>query len=706
MNRASNTPYVPSLLERGGVAVEAEPAFESWLEAEDLSLAITFRHTNRLVLLSRLGDRLTAERRDVQHAGKMAVSNEVLWIESGGQLWRYDGTSTGRGERRRDRDLIYAPRSGAFIGELELGAIDLAPDGRPLLVSSLLSAVGTPGPDSNFVPIWTPSFISRIRPESRCGLSGVAWRGDQPLFATAAARSDVANGWKHEWAQGGLIWDVEQDKPRLTGLSMPTSPILDGDELFFCQRGHRCLESLDLATDQVRRIADLPGVPVAARLHHEVLLVLLHPGIARPGEAATTGCPTLLGYSRGTGDRLWSVRLPGDCGPPTDLAILEASQRPDILGLRSDEARSLLYVTDERGAPHRQQIRVDPRPLPLENPPGVAPQTDATEAPGRPSGGDADIALTSDVRVWTAELSKLLESHVDATFPNLEKLMATRRLREPLTAVLLAASKGPAALSLTELQPELRTAEIVSFWVRPDLRRQGVGQRLLRETERALDGQADQLGGIIRSGWHSASVMERLLVRGGWTEPQARRITCRLDLDKYLAVRDAEALQTLPDDIRIIDWRQTSDEQRARVRARQDDAIAAGSRWYPEELTPFQLEGQFQHGPSKAMLQGDDIVGWFTCHVLSQDTLQYTALFIDPALRKLYLAMELAKATFNDHLANYQRTRPGGLRYANFMTDARNAATVQWIDAWLRRYEPRLTELRWSEKQLAATQTN
>lgn len=703
----SSPTHVPSLLERNGVPLQADPAFEPWLQSRDVSLVVSFRHTNRIVLVSRLGDRLTAERRDITGAGKLAVAGEQLWIESGGQLWRYSGTSIARGERRRDRDSIFAPRSAAFIGELELGALDVAPDGRPLLVSSLLSAVGTPGADSYFQPLWTPPFISRVRPESRCGLSGVAWHGnsDEPAFATVAARSDVANGWKHEWSQGGMLWEIGREEPRLRALSMPCAPILQGDELFFAERGRRRLQSLDLATDQVRRVCDLPGVPVAVRAHGELMLVLLHPGVAVPGESAggRASCPTVLAVTKTSGDLAWGLRLPPDCGPPTDLVLLEQSQRPDILGLRSDEARSLLYVTTADGTVRRQQVQVDPRPLALENPPGIAPDGNAsdTEQP-RPS-TDVEAALTGEARVWTADLKGLLESHVDATFPNLERLVATRRLREPLHAVMLAASKGPAALSLTEVQPE-RSAEIVSFWVRPDLRRQGVGQRLLRETERALGEDADQLTGVIRSSWHSSSVMERLLVRGGWSEPEARRITCRLDLEKYLAIRDAEELQQLPDGMRMVDWLSTTDEQRDRVRVRQQDALAKGSAWYPEELTPFQLEGQFQHGPSKAMMQGDDIVGWFTCHVLTQDTLQYTALFVDPALRKLYLAMELAKATFNDHLAQYQQTRPTGLRYASFMTDARNPATVQWIDAWLRRYEPRLAELRSSEKTISPAQ--
>ena len=703
MSSSPNTPYVPSLLERDGIPLQATAPFEAWLESSDVSLAISFRHTNRLVLVSRLGGRLTAERREIGRAGKLAVAGDQLWIESGGQLWRYGGSSIGRGERRRDRDLIFAPRSATFVGELDLSALELTSDGTPLLVSSLLSAVGTPGEDAGFEPIWAPPFISRVRPESRCGLSGVTWHDGEPRFATVAARSDVANGWKHEWTQGGVIWDVERGEARLGGLSMPASPILEGDELFFTQRGRRRLESLDLATDHVRHIADLPGVPVAVRIHRDLLLVLLHPGASRPGEGPATpgACPTLLALARSNGDLAWSAQLPGDCGPACDLVILEQSQRPDVLGLRSDEARSMLYVSTDDGATHRQQVPVDPRPLALENPPGLAPDSTGPDAADEPT-GDAEAALSSEPRVWTAELSQLLESHVDATFPNLERLVASRRLREPLTAVLLSASKGPGALSLVEVQPEHRIGEIVSFWVRPDLRRQGIGRRLLRATEDALEGQIDRITGVVRSSWHSSSVMERLLVRGGWSEPVAQRITCRLDLEKYLAIRNAEELQPLPEDIRMIDWGNTTEQQRERVQARQDAACADGSVWFPEELTPFQLEGEFQHGPSKALLQGDDIVGWFTCHVLTRDTLQYTALFVDPALRKLYLAMELAKATFNDHLTHFQQTRPGGLRYASFMTDARNPATVQWIDAWLRRYEPRLAELRWTEKILSS----
>ncbi len=90
--------------------------------------------------------------------------------------------------------------------------------------------------DHSFLPLWTPSFISRLAAEDRCHLNGLALKDGAPAYVTAVARSDTFDAWRDQ-RRDGIVIDVGTNEIVCKGLSMPHSPRW---RTAFCHRMVRC----------------------------------------------------------------------------------------------------------------------------------------------------------------------------------------------------------------------------------------------------------------------------------------------------------------------------------------------------------------------------------------------------------------------------------------------------------------------------------
>ena len=87
------------------------------------------------------------------------------------------------------------------------------PDGRPVFVNTLFSCLATVSDGHSFKPLWRPPFISKLAPEDRCHLNGLAMEDGKPRYVTLVADSDVADGWRDRRADGGMVIDVATGEP-------------------------------------------------------------------------------------------------------------------------------------------------------------------------------------------------------------------------------------------------------------------------------------------------------------------------------------------------------------------------------------------------------------------------------------------------------------------------------------------------------------
>jgi len=110
-----------------------------------------------------------------------------------------------------------------------------------------------------FKVLWKPSFISKLAPEDRCHLNGVALKRGAPKYVTAVSRCDVVDGWRERRHEGGILIDVETDRIVTEDLSMPHSPRLIGGVLSVLDSGRGYLCRLDTDTGRMEQVVLCPG---------------------------------------------------------------------------------------------------------------------------------------------------------------------------------------------------------------------------------------------------------------------------------------------------------------------------------------------------------------------------------------------------------------------------------------------------------------
>ena len=233
----------------------ASDGFAGWLAECEVSLVLA--RQAELVLVGRTpAGELRVDVVDGPPVGALATDARSLWMVTNYQVWRFEdgleaGTLTDSGN-----DAFLLPQVGATIGGLQASDIGLAADGSPVLASHRFSCLVTLADGLSFEPLWLPRWVTRLVPEERSPISGLAIRDGQPGVVTLLGCTDEPDLWRSERAAGGAIVDVGTDEVVAGGLSMPSHPRWHEGRLWFTQAG----------TGELCVVEDDDTVTVVARL--------------------------------------------------------------------------------------------------------------------------------------------------------------------------------------------------------------------------------------------------------------------------------------------------------------------------------------------------------------------------------------------------------------------------------------------------------
>ncbi|MGH7096099.1 MAG: GNAT family N-acetyltransferase [Stellaceae bacterium] len=213
------------------------------------------------------------------------------------------------------------------------------------------------------------------------------------------------------------------------------------------------------------------------------------------------------------------------------------------------------------------------------------------------------------------------------TFPDFRPLLEKER---PTPPAVFGARSGadPIGLSLGFAAPN-RQFELISLYVSPLWRGQGIGARLLRTLEDHYRAQGCVLGAHFFTVNEDDQGFARFLMRQGWSRPAIRQVICRTTPERILA-SPLSAFARLPQGYRIVGWAEVTEAQKAAIRERRQ----CGPGWYPDELDPFRHERDCLIDTSIALLFGDAVVGWLFSHVLDENTLRMTCSFVSKELER------------------------------------------------------------------------
>lgn len=183
-------------------------------------------------------------------------------------------------------------------------------------------------------------------------------------------------------------------------------------------------------------------------------------------------------------------------------------------------------------------------------------------------------------------------------------------------------------LAFGQAHPILEQGTIYSLFVAEKMRRQGIGTALLDSLVKAfLQKKIPFLQLRFYSNNPSSEYLKKILEKLEWKPPQI--IVDRyyfyaptFEADWYLA-----NVPVLPKDLRISPWQYLSEKQISSIRK------LIKSNPILEDLSPFGSKLPIENLNSLVLKRKNHILGWLITHRYNNNTIRYSALYVDRELR-------------------------------------------------------------------------
>ncbi len=676
--------------------------FLDWLSEEQISLAFTTYQTNRLFLLGRKpnGDLSTFERLFDRPMGLYAHANR-LYVGCRYQIWQLDNTLP-PGETHDGYDALYVPRRSFTTGDIDIHDVRLDKDGRLIFVNTLYSCLATLSERYSFAPLWQPPFISKLAPEDRCHLNGLAIDAEGlPRYATAVSRSDVFSGWRKRRESGGILIDIQNNEILLDTLSMPHSPRLHDGKLWLLNAGSGDLGYVDQEKGAFVPVAFCPGFARGLAFHkHYAIVGISKPrrvkafeGLSLDDKLAAKDVDALCGLvviDTRTGNVAHWVEVEGIISELYDVAVLPGVKQPMALGFKSDEISRFVAIDYPDAAPIFQQLKAAPnaQTTPI-NFISMQPEVTSTSPSAPPPVKQRTASPYRFQLSFDMSLAAALSGYGHLTFPPLGEQVRGLVFREPLLAAVSLYGDQVVGLALAEIAPNNQGAKLFSCYVDAPHRRKGIAVQLLASLSRGLKQNGLKYLDLgYSTDWPSAPIVEHILKKYHWvpsktTLYQYKTNTATISNAPWLSDENAN----LPSGYSLFEWCNLPPEDRGAIQRKQ-----AETNWYPPNLSPFQTDDHLAFNGMGLRYQGE-VVGWMVTLQSAPDTVQYSSFFVSSEHRRQPVSVPLLAAAINRQIKS-------DLPNYIWQVSADNDAMLAFVDRYLKSYLTKQTERRISRKIL------
>lgn len=214
------------------------------------------------------------------------------------------------------------------------------------------------------------------------------------------------------------------------------------------------------------------------------------------------------------------------------------------------------------------------------------------------------------------------------TFPQFRSHL--KNLKASNVAIAASDSHKPIGLALAEIQPNGKSASVLSICVEPTYRCQGVGTALLTRLEQELVLRGCTNAYLVYvNGQPTTLALERLLQQHNWAPPEPRMLVCKSSYHKMSKAPWLNKNYSFGSFI-FFPWLEITLEERLNLQKQQETFP-----WIPQELSPFKHEENLEPLNSLGLRYKGEVVGWVITHRLSPDTIRYTCSYIRPDFQKV-----------------------------------------------------------------------
>ena len=299
--------------------------------------------------------RLSIFERTLERVMGMCATRDAIHLSTLYQVWRFKNM-LGPGQVFEGYDAVYVPRESRVTGDLDVHDMAVTSEGTLLFANTLFNCVATIDDQHSFRVVWQPPWISKLAPEDRCHLNGLALRDGKLRYVSAVSRSDVADGWRDKRRGSGIIFDVEAGENVCEGLSMPHSPRWHNNTLWVINSGTGYFGRVNIETKDFEPLVFCPGYARGLAFHGNFALIGLSDRRDNrtfqdldlddnlKEKDAETRCGLLV-VDLTTFDSPHWLRFTGIVKELYDVALIPGVIRPMAIGFKTDEIRR--YVSFE-----------------------------------------------------------------------------------------------------------------------------------------------------------------------------------------------------------------------------------------------------------------------------------------------------------------------------------------------------------------------
>jgi uncharacterized protein (TIGR03032 family) len=319
-----------------------------------VSLAFSCYQSGQLFLVGVMPDgTVSFNQQNFVRAMGLSWTGGRMYLGALDRIWRLENMLR-PGEVGNDAfDVVLVPRNAQTTGDVDVHELGIDAGGRVLFVNTKYSCLATLDLVHSFRPLWKPPFVSRLAPEDRCHLNGLAMAAGQPCFLTAVSRSDIVTGWRARRHQGGVLIEYPSGRIVTDQLSMPHSPrVLTDGGVLLLDSGRGQIVRVEPATGERRDVAFCPGFMRGLAIHHGHAIVT----VSKPRNGNFSGlgldealrardaepwCGVLIVHLA-TGDIAEWIRLEGNITELFDVVAMAEVRCPMAIGPETTEMQTTI----------------------------------------------------------------------------------------------------------------------------------------------------------------------------------------------------------------------------------------------------------------------------------------------------------------------------------------------------------------------------